>query len=596
MSIASILPEALTVGFLIACFFALPNLKLCALSDESAASEQNEAARSREMIFISLLTVVYAAAAFFHLGNTASPQSFLKSSAETETLFFAEERSIDRIFYFSGINTGSVRFEASADGEQFTVCAESSQDYASLLKWREITLPEAVSAKMLRVSTTGDAWVGEVAVYSGEERLTLSGGVLCDEQELIPAEESFLNSSYFDEIYHARTAIEHMEELPPYECSHPPLGKIILSLGIALFGITPFGWRFMGTLFGVLMLPLMYAFLRKLFRGKYVPLCAAVLFASDFMHFVQTRIATIDTYAVFFTIAMYYFFYCFASGKTKHPRLALALSGVFFGIGAASKWTCIYAGAGLGVLWLGYWVLRFADAKKNGDNRMETARELFRQILFCMVFFVAVPAAIYYVSYAPYGPPRGMHGIGMFFRREYAEMVWSNQQFMFSYHSGVTATHPYSSRWYQWMLDIRPILYYLKYYPDGTRASFGAFVNPVLCWGGLLSLFVLGYLAFARCNRKAAFLLVGYLAQLVPWMFVSRVVFFYHYFPCTIFLTLSMGYMFELYTANGKETRSIPLLYAAVSVLLFVMFYPALSGSLVSQTTKLLKWLPTWPF
>ncbi len=34
-----------------------------------------------------------------------------------------------------------------------------------------------------------------------------------------------MNSSYFDEIYHARTALEHIENVYPYEITHPPLGK-----------------------------------------------------------------------------------------------------------------------------------------------------------------------------------------------------------------------------------------------------------------------------------------------------------------------------------------------------------------------------------
>ena len=33
-----------------------------------------------------------------------------------------------------------------------------------------------------------------------------------------------------------------------------------MSVGIAIFGMTPFGWRFMGTLLGALMLPAMYLF------------------------------------------------------------------------------------------------------------------------------------------------------------------------------------------------------------------------------------------------------------------------------------------------------------------------------------------------
>ena len=179
---------------------------------------------------------------------------------------------------------------------------------------------------------------------------------LCDEQELVPEKQNFMNSSYFDEIYHARTAWEHLNRVYPYEITHPPLGKIIIGLGISLFGMTPFGWRFSGTLFGVLMLPLLYVFAKKLFGGKTVPAACTALMATDFMHFVQTRIATIDVYAVFFILLMYLFMYQFVRGKGSWY---LALSGVAFGLGAASKWTCFYAGAGLAVIWA-IWVMRSA--------------------------------------------------------------------------------------------------------------------------------------------------------------------------------------------------------------------------------------------
>lgn len=100
-------------------------------------------------------------------------------------------------------------------------------------------------------------YLNEIAVYSpyGDQLVITSADApeLCDEQEHVPDAASFMNSSYFDEIYHVRTAIEHQKDIWPYEVSHPPLGKLIIGIGISLFGVTPFGWRFMGTLFGVLM-------------------------------------------------------------------------------------------------------------------------------------------------------------------------------------------------------------------------------------------------------------------------------------------------------------------------------------------------------
>jgi dolichyl-phosphate-mannose--protein O-mannosyl transferase len=89
-----------------------------------------------------------------------------------------------------------------------------------------------------------------------------------------------------------------------------------------------------------------------MFGSTAVSVCGTILFAFDFMHFTQTRIATIDTYAVFFILLMYLFMWRFVSGGKLRD---LALSGLFFGLGAASKWTGIYAGAGLGVIWLAYW-------------------------------------------------------------------------------------------------------------------------------------------------------------------------------------------------------------------------------------------------
>ena len=91
--------------------------------------------------------------------------------------------------------------------------------------------------------------------------------------------------------------------------------------------------------------------------------------------------------------------------------------------------------------------------------------------LFCLAVFVLLPAVIYYLSYFPYGTAIGLKAPEMFFNGEYARIVLDNQQFMFTYHSDLVAEHPYSSRWYQWMLNIRPILYYLQYFEDGSVAD-----------------------------------------------------------------------------------------------------------------------------
>ena len=159
------------------------------------------------------------------------------------------------------------------------------------------------------------------------------------------------------------------------------------------------------------------------------------------------------------------------------------------------------------------------------------------------------------------------------------------------------ATHLYSSRWYQWLVDARPILYVLEYPDSASKVSIAAFLNPVLCWGGLLSLPVLGWMAIGRRDKRAAFLLVGYLSQLVPWLGVERLTFEYHYFPSALFLVLSLSYVLALLRENKKDWKRPAVALVIGSGLLFLLFFPALNGLPVRRdlATALMKWLPSWP-
>lgn len=552
-------------------------------------------------IGIAVLTAVYAIAAFTGLGSARDPQHFCTLEAgESATLALDGVHSIDTVWYYTGLYTGEYTLAYSDDGITYTAAGTMPQGYADLFKWLHPQPADTApaTAAYVRVTASAHLELGELALYDPQgKRIAVreimgpaSAAALCDEADTVPASSTYFNSSYFDEIYHARTAYEHLRGVYPYEVSHPPLGKELLALGIALFGMTPLGWRCMGALFGVAMLPLMWDLLRRMFRDDRVALCGTALLACDFMHLTQTRIATIDSFATLFILLMYLFLYrYFTEGRLRH----LAACGIAFGVGAATKWTCLYAGAGLGVLWALHWVFQGVQAHRDGDSR-RYVRRLVANIGFCLVFFVLVPGMIYYASYYPYGAARGLHGAGMYFTREYAAIVLENQRFMFTYHAGLVATHPYSSRWWQWLLDLRPILYYLSY-GDGTVSTIGAFVNPLLCWGGLLALPVLAYRA-VRHDRTALFILVGYLAQVLPWVFISRLTFEYHYFAATLFLVLALGYVFDRLRQRGSF--GIVYVFTAASGALFALFYPVLTGVTVSRSYawNVLKWLPDWPF
>ena len=453
----------------------------------------------RDLLPVLALTIVYAFTAFFRLGNLSGPQSVVKFQQGDSCEFsYDQPVTVDKLSYFTSLGTGYYTLEWQDENGDWQG-VKLDQPYNSLFKWQLLDLEKVdqdgeevkegegtpvgvIMASHFRLTAASaprdeGLWLAELALWSGaevvagengEQRVPLpkpvpdhvdeGAAALFDEHDLWASKSTYMNSSYFDEIYHPRTALEHLNNVYPYEVSHPPLGKLIISIGVMMFGMVPFGWRFMGTLFGVLMVPILYVFLKNLFGKTPVALCGTALFTFDFMHLVQTRIATIDTYGVFFILVSYYFMYRYlavpAGKKLRHYVLPLFLSGLFWGIGCASKWTVVYAGAGLALLWLLGMIFKAGDWREAEHRahaqpappevRQEVAEALFREeappwqpprvpsfavhfwgiTALSVVFFVLIPVCIYTASYFPYAAARG-NGAGFW------GMAWESLRWPF---------------------------------------------------------------------------------------------------------------------------------------------------------------------
>jgi dolichyl-phosphate-mannose-protein mannosyltransferase len=608
----TVIIAAASVGFTVWGFSAGPR-RLSATKEKGdscppAAFHKPAPMTKRDFLPLAVICLVYGALAFIGLGDTKAPESYyVFSKGAKATVELSQAADIQKLFYFSGPDVGNYKLETSVDGKTWLTQADLEQGYNDILKWHTYDFEaDYENIRYIRLSSLSSALhLGEIALYdrSGERLTFKTVNELTDEQELVPERASYLNSVYFDEIYHVRTAWENIVNKSPYEISHPPLGKLIISVGIRLFGLVPFGWRFMGVLFGILMLPILYVFIKNLFGSTLIAACGTTVFAFDFMHFVQTRIATIDTYGVFFILLMFYFMYRYFvlpyDTPVKKTLPWLLLSGLSFGLGAASKWTVIYGGVGLGLIWLirQALCLRWDIAAAKQDNRkLSFGGYLTSTILWSLLFFVILPVFIYVLSYYPYGLAKNVK----LFSPEYLKIVWDNQTYMFSYHSGLTATHPYESRWWKWVTDYRPILYYLDYFEDKvTKSAFGAFGNPLFWWTGLGAMISM-LIKTIRGDKLAAFILIGYLTSLLPWVFITRCTFIYHYFPCTVFLALALCYLFSDMCRRTKKRydRLVPI-FTGLCLLMFIIFYPVLTGIRFSIgfTNAVLRWFGgNWPF
>ena len=580
-----------------------------------------------DVIPLVLLMAAFTFLALFRLGDFVAPQSFFQfNDKQKEVLIQLEKPSeIGMLKYYTGLWTGHYKLEVSSDGvtwhEQAPIEKKGSDDeptpamnqpHSNLFKWRYATLntdnPEVKYIRLTASRTPIE--LGEIALYDKKNNLIPHSQirtsppeamVLFDEQELIPDRPTYMNGMYFDEIYHGRTALEFLRSEEAYETTHPPLGKALIACSIYVFGMTPFGWRFIGAIFGVIMLLVLYVFLKNMFGKTLIAACGTLLLGFDFMRFVQTRIATIDTYGVFFILLAYFFMYRYittpADAGFRKSLAPLALSGIAFGLGCASKWIVIYAGAGLAVMYAIRLIQLGLHYRKVGQPGF--AMYLLKTLLFSVLFFIVVPATIYYLSYIPFAMGKGLRlGEGMLWDPEYIEIVKKNQELMFNYHGRLEAEHPYSSWWWQWILNAKPILY-VNNNIGNLRSSFAAFGNPVIWWGGFVAMVVMGIRVFTHRDGKALFILIGYLSQLLPWVPITRIVFIYHYFPSTLFLVLALAHMFNTIVERRRDSYK-PAVYGftAAAGLLFLMFFPALSGLPAPQGyfTHLLRWIPIlWP-
>ena len=366
-------------------------------------------------------------------------------------------------------------------------------------------------------------------------------------------------NEYFDEVYHAFTARVMLHgdtkawewwNTPPagfaYEWTHPPLAKLGMVAGMLIFGENSFGWRIPGALLGVGSVLLTYLLAKELFKDEATGLLAAAILSLDGLALVMSRIGMNDSYVLFFALLSIYLF-------TKQKDFASSLS---FGLALASKWSAIWVIPILFVLWL--W-------RKNRFN------------VSMFIYFLLLPITVYLLAYLP-----------MFLTGHSLSVWWGMQEQMWWYHTGLRATHPYTSSWWSWPLLIRPIYLYTSEEVRGMVARIYAMGNPLVFWFGLTSVILSLIYSYLEKNKNLAFVVFAYLIFFVPWAVSPRIMFLYHYLPSVPFLAIATAYVL-------RRTPKLIVAYFLITLLAFIYFYPHWAGLQVPLwLDKSYYWVPSW--
>ncbi len=539
-----------------------------------------------DFMLMLIITCIYSVVSLYNLGDKTAPQNGIEISSPV-TIELDRETNISELMFYLGANELSDErsFDIKIENENRYTTYKSTLTDGAVFYWN--TEYTDCYGKYITLSPSQPTFIMELAIKDMENNIFPSSypKKLFDEQNTVPEFVSYRNSTYFDEIYHARTAYEFENHLEVYEWTHPPLGKVFIALGTKVFGMTPFGWRISGTLFGIFMIPIIYLFLKKIFGLTWIAVCASIVFSADFMHFTQTRIATIDVYVTFFIMLMYLFMYKYymlkADAPLKKMFLPLLLSGISTGLAISCKWTGVYAAVGLAVI---FFISLYGKYQENPATFKD---KILKTILFCVIVFGVVPVLIYIISYIPFMRSNETGFMG----------IIQNQIDMLTYHGETVldAEHSFSSPWYQWSINYRPIWYYTG--TNGVKSeNISSFGNPLVWWTGIIAFIYTMRDALKTKNKNAIFLTISYLAQLIPWMGVTRITFIYHYFPCVPFVVLMISHcFFRLYQKN-KYAKAGFITFSLIAVILFIVFYPVISGYPVTEdfVRSFLKWLPSW--
>jgi dolichyl-phosphate-mannose--protein O-mannosyl transferase len=188
--------------------------------------------------------------------------------------------------------------------------------------------------------------------------------------------------------------------------------------------------------------------------------------------------------------------------------------------------------------------------------------------------------------------------------------VVSLQHEMYWYHSTLSATHPYASKWWQWPILQKPIsYYYTDFRAAGLRndptaccvAEILALPNPFVWWAGLISVPAVGLLAWLERNKGYALLITAYFLQWLPWIGSPRIAFEYHFYPNLSIIVLANAIVLQRIwkwrPADGPV--SLPRIgvgiYLAIVVIAFFYFYPVLAGVHVTWNAWHDRmWLTSW--
>ncbi|MFA9447133.1 phospholipid carrier-dependent glycosyltransferase [Egicoccus sp. AB-alg6-2] len=363
---------------------------------------------------------------------------------------------------------------------------------------------------------------------------------------------------------------------------HPPLGKWLIGVGIALAGDTPFGWRVSGALAGALVAMLVVLVVRRLTGRAGLAGLAGMLVLLDGVFVVQARTAMLDIHLALFVVLGAWLLLADRDRPVDRDRPDqrdrpvdrgggvdrggvrwwLLGAGTAFGAAVAVKWSGALALVGAALLLL-LWERHRARAEGHG-----AAGATGRALATVALYLGVVPVVVYALTWAPWlamfertaaapepaasAGPDGDAGGHALDERVRGLVAYHRQ--IVTFHLGLDAEHPYRAPASTWPLQQRPVVYHYEACGDDGRDRDGercvgpagltseiVAVGNLALWWGALPLLPMLIGGVVRRDRRSGLPLTLLLAQYLPWLVVARPVFSFYAVPLVPFLVMAIA-------------------------------------------------------
>jgi dolichyl-phosphate-mannose--protein O-mannosyl transferase len=333
---------------------------------------------------------------------------------------------------------------------------------------------------------------------------------------------------------------------------HPPFGKMLIAVGMLIFGYNSLGWRFIPLLFGLQTICLAYWLGRALFNDKRAGLMAAAFVAADGFFISYSRSGLLDGMMISF---MLWGMVAALGARTWKGVLA---AGILIGFSTSVKWSGAMTAIPATVAIL-----------------------MFRRVSIFSILWLGVVPIVH-------------------------TLIWMGALRLTGKPSDLT------SPWYGWPILMHPVV--IKASTSGLRSRYSSSVGNLLLWSTstllvvglpLITLFIAvrsrfrrywSQLLEAQTTRGVLLMLVAWFAFMAPWLATrgtrGNYTFHHYYLPCYAFLLVMLGGI-----AAHLEKKHAKLVMGYIGVALAIsLFYAPVWGefSLSSAAASYRLWFPTW--